>query len=39
MIVYFLKEGFLLGSIQENQVEIISDSNEGGVKQETVIRE
>ncbi len=35
---FFFKEGFLLGKVEEKEVEVISDLNEGGVKQETVIR-
>jgi hypothetical protein len=34
-----LQEGFLLGTVEENQIEVISDSNEGSINPETVIRE
>nr|CAH0105849.1 unnamed protein product [Daphnia galeata] len=34
-----LKEGFLLGTVEEKQVEIISDISEGSIEPETIIRE
>lgn len=37
--ISLIQEGFLLGTVEEKQVEIISDISEGSIKPETVIRE
>jgi hypothetical protein len=34
-----IQEGFLLGTVEEKQVEIISDISEGSIEPETIIRE
>ena len=38
LFISSMQEGFLFGTVEEKQVEIISDSSESSVEPETVIR-